>query len=134
MRISIITIFSKFTRVDYIAACMRIPPFNISMNILCYTQVFTTIIAFVIYPVKGVCPISPRTIVLYVLKVIWNIIVPLINHSIYNTFTVSLICPSKTSSVIIKAVPYLPSVEVTVLKVILVRSIELMINRSCFFI
>ena len=57
------------------------------MGILCYTKVFTSIITIIIYPVKCIRPISPNSIKLYILKIIRNIIIPLIYHTVNNTFT-----------------------------------------------
>ena len=95
-----------------------------------YAQIFTTVIGIIINPVKCICPVSPRTIILDILKVIRAIIVMFIYHPVDDTFTVSTVSPNKSISIIIKAIPYLPGIQITGSKI----TITYMFNCSCYLI
>ena len=66
----------------------------------------------------------------YVLEIIRHIIVPLINHPIYDTLAIDTICPSESCIIIVKAIPYLPSIQVAISEI----GVPLVLNGSCFLV
>ena len=66
----------------------------------------------------------------YVLEIIRHIIVPLINHPIYDTLAIDTICPSESCSIVVKAIPYLPSIQVAISEI----GVSFVLNGSCFLI